>query len=214
MHRGSFPRPPRPLSDPAPYARDVAAPAPESADVPPPEPAALSRRGWLLVAASAVAVPLAALYGGMARPVGGRDGDERPAGDADAPGQRGAAANGVEPPAPAAAAALAPQWAVALQYATDVELIAAAGDLEMVSSRFRSDRRLVPCFVRLLDIVLGGSHSDGDAAGACAVRSLHRLGRADLVQAQRSAVARRPDLAATQRAVERILEGRHRRGGR
>lgn len=221
MHRGCFPRPPRPLNDPAPYARDAAAPAPEAADASAPRPAGLTRRAWLLGAAgavAAVAVPLAVAYGGAARTGVRRDGDGAP--DGVEAGDRGAGdpmrddRTAVDAASPAAPAALAPEWAVALQYATVDELISAAGDLEMVSSRFRSDHRLVPCFVRLLDVVLGGRHPDGDVAGACAVRSLHRLGRADLVRAQRSALVLRPDLTATQRAVENVLgDRRQRRGG-
>lgn len=71
-------------------------------------------------------------------------------------------------------------WAFAMGDASDSELVSASGDLEMVSARYRREVRLVPVFERLLDITLRQDLEHADIAGACAVRSLARLGYPNL----------------------------------
>jgi len=91
------------------------------------------------------------------------------------------------------------EWALWMLTQPPEDMLSAAGDLERVSMRWRSDGRLVPCFQRLLDLALGYDVPYVDQAGACAVRSLGRLGRADLVNAAAPRVearADRPDMSA------------------
>lgn len=88
-------------------------------------------------------------------------------------------------------------WALAMQGAPAADLLAAAGDLERVSLRHRSAVELVPVFVRILELVLTSTRPEADAAGACAVRSLVRLGRLDRANAFESELARHAELAQT-----------------
>lgn len=78
-------------------------------------------------------------------------------------------------------------WALSMAARSDRDLLEAAGDLEMVGVRHRDDRRLIAVFDRLLDAALGSTDVDLlvlDVAGACAVRSLGRLGADALVEAR------------------------------
>ncbi len=79
-------------------------------------------------------------------------------------------------------------WALAMGAASDTELVLASGDLEMVSAQHRREVRLVPVFERLLDITLGRDLEHADVAGACAVRSLARLGQPQLALRRQEAL--------------------------
>jgi hypothetical protein len=79
-------------------------------------------------------------------------------------------------------------WALAMRDASDSELVSASGDLEMVSAKHRREKRLVPVFERLLDITLRQDLDHADVAGACAVRSLARLGYPNLALRRQAAL--------------------------
>lgn len=79
-------------------------------------------------------------------------------------------------------------WALAMKDASDSELVSASGDLEMVSAKHRRELRLVPVFERLLDITLRQDLEHADVAGACAVRSLARLGHPSLALRRQGAL--------------------------
>jgi len=96
-------------------------------------------------------------------------------------------------------------WALTMANASDEELVLASGDLEMVSAQHRREQRLVPLFERLLDIALGQELEHADVAGACAVRSLARLGRPELALRRQETVQglQRPE---TQMALDGVRQ--------
>jgi hypothetical protein len=148
----------------------------------------LDRRRWLLL----IGASLAAGTGSwMARPVLGSSAAPAPIADA---------ADGAD----ASYGTL--EWALALERQPDHVLLQAAGDLERVSMRF-PDARLVPRFVRLLEVVLTSAAPEADVAGACAVRSLDRLGRLDLALRARARIAVHPALPETAAALGRKARG-------
>lgn len=106
------------------------------------------------------------------------------------------------------------EWALWMAEQPDDVLLPAAGDLERVCMRFRQEQRLVPGFVRVIEIVLRSELPEADVAGACAVRSLARLARFDLVQQWRERILGRADLVETRETLERIESrlSRQRRG--
>jgi hypothetical protein len=180
MHQGRFPEscPPAPghtLS----YARGPWT----HAELDPDQPARIGRRQWLVavsgVCAGLALAPAWSLLGG-------------------AGSQPGPAGGSTEAP-PAPGARSAPAWTLALLDAPHQELVAAAGDLERVS--FCADPRLVPVFERLLDAILAAPGPEADQAGPCAVRSLGRLGRLDLVAARRARAEVAPGLPLTAAAM-------------
>ncbi|MHC4079551.1 MAG: hypothetical protein ACYST0_14050 [Planctomycetota bacterium] len=95
-------------------------------------------------------------------------------------------------------------WALALDDASDEQLVLASGDLEMVSARHRSEVGLVPVFERLLDITLRQDLEHADVAGACAVRSLARLGYPQLALRRQAATDGR-DRPETRTALDSVL---------
>ena len=131
---------------------------------------------------------------------------------------RTGSATATTPPADDASATPPPArgtlaWARAMTAATDDELLHAAGDLERVTARHRDATDLVPLFVRLLEVSAEDRTAAADPAGACAIRSLVRLGAtAAAVDAGRNA-AERPGRTATLEAFERARD-QLRRGGR
>lgn len=107
------------------------------------------------------------------------------------------------PPPPPQRGTLA--WALAMNAASDSELVSASGDLEMVSAEHRREIGLVPVFERLLDITLRQDLEHADVAGACAVRSLARLGHPNLALRRQGAItgALRPE---TQMAFDSLKQ--------
>lgn len=145
----------------------------------------MSRRGLLI---GAVGVALGA--GGtklFSRWVAAPD-PQSPATDAESPVERGTVA-----------------WALAMLSRPEEELLSAAGDLERVSMRHR-DARLVPCFQRLLDVATASAEDHADEAGACAVRSLARLERVDLLRAASERLVERTDRPLTRAEIGFGLE--------
>jgi len=107
-------------------------------------------------------------------------------------------------------------WALAMAEASDTELVLASGDLEMVSAQHRREVRLVPVFERLFDITLGQDLEHADVAGACAVRSLARLGQPQLALRRQGALAGllRPETHMALDTVRRQYGYHHKRPGR
>jgi hypothetical protein len=114
----------------------------------------------------------------------------------------GAAAAASEPTAPGHGSL---DWAWSMLHASDEDLLQAAGDLERVSARHRSDSELVPVFERLLDLALRTPGAEADAAAACAGRSLLRHGEGAFVAERSFDIAARPELTETKRTLERVM---------
>ncbi len=104
-------------------------------------------------------------------------------------------------------------WALAMGAASDTELVLASGDLEMISAQHRREVRLVPVFERLLDITLGQNLEHADVAGACAVRSLARLGQPQLALRRQEALTGlvRPETRMALDSVRRQYGHDHKR---
>lgn len=105
-------------------------------------------------------------------------------------------------------------WALWMAERPDDELLPAAGDMERVCMRFREEQRLVPGFVRVLEIALKSDAPEADTAGACAIRSLRRLGRFDLVGTRRDRILEREaftEMNDTLTQLENAEEARKRR---
>ena len=186
MHQGAFPDPHSPRCTPEPYAPGRWRPE----DLDPDAPPRRSRRDWLLAAAGLLAGLCASPW---------------------LPWPRGGAAAGRESnAAPAAAGRTAPrgtlEWALGATAWPAAELLAAAGDLERVATRYRSECHLVAVFERLLDVALQSQAEEAGMAGACALRSLGRLGRADLVREVEPRVAERTDFPQLMTELRRQLQ--------
>ena len=106
---------------------------------------------------------------------------------------------------PETPASALPEWALKLETAPAEDLLRWAGDLEKLSRMHRMETRLVPTFERLLDTVLTSEGQYVDMAGACAVRGLDRLGRADSVQVRRRKLMSRSDLVETRSVADQLL---------
>ncbi len=98
-------------------------------------------------------------------------------------------------------------WALAMGDATDAQLVLASGDLEMVSAQHRSDTRLLPVFERLLNIALDRDQDleYADVAGACAIRSLARLGHPQVAMRRQEAITNRANRPETRMALDGVL---------
>jgi len=204
MYQGRFPT--ELPHDPPPYRRRYA--AVEHLD-----PTAQGRRRVVLGLGVFVFGSLAG--GAIARWVSGGtgavDASGRADGDPREPETPGSAAtDSKDAPAPRGSI----EWALGLLDVPDEELLAAAGDLERVSAKHRREPSLVPCFRRLLDVSLRCRLPEADMAAACAIRSLQRLGRPDLVRDRGSDIARRSDLVQAAEAFERVMEKARGGGGR
>jgi hypothetical protein len=110
-------------------------------------------------------------------------------------------------------------WALAMGDATDAQLVLASGDLEMVSAQHRTEECLVPVFIRLLDVTLDRDLDleHADVAGACAVRSLARLGHPQAALRRQGAItsnASRPETHLALDGVRRRFRSDHNGPGR
>ncbi|MHC5062506.1 MAG: hypothetical protein ACYTG5_00870 [Planctomycetota bacterium] len=103
-------------------------------------------------------------------------------------------------------------WALGMLQEPDADLLQAAGDLERVSMLHRQEKALSQVFERLLDVALVSGEQHADWAGACAIRSLGRLGSPELAtyRSQEIGSSSRHPLMAE--ALETL--GRRRGGGR
>jgi hypothetical protein len=105
-------------------------------------------------------------------------------------------------------------WALSMVERSDLDLVEAAGDLEMVCARHRGDRRLVAVFDRMLEAALWSTAAQApvlDVAGACAIRCLGRLGVGQLALERSDAIAaggERPLTAAALDVARRRAAGR------
>ena len=186
MHQGSFP--PTSVASTRDYRRGRWQPT----DLEPTASPGLDRRQWLFSAAGVVLGAGAAL---------GWTGLRGGAVAAGAPGAPAPAARPAEEP-------LRPgtlPWALSMVDAPFDELVKWSGDLDRVSMRHRDDPRLVPCFERLLEGVLERRAEHVDAAGACAVRSLARMGRTDVIEVHLRGILARKHLQETRAAAEEAL---------
>jgi len=103
-----------------------------------------------------------------------------------------------------------PDWARDMLEKPPEHLIYNAGVYEMKGARAWRDRRLVPCFERLLDVAIETSSKDADAVGACAARALGRFGDAEYLTQRLGAILARPELESTKDAALRVIETVHR----
>jgi hypothetical protein len=97
-----------------------------------------------------------------------------------------------------------PGWLTDMLELPEAELIRQAGDFERVSRSHLDDERVADGFERLLRAVLRSRRRERDMAGACAVRTLGMLGRADIVRAYRTKIAAN-DLPQTASEVRQLL---------
>lgn len=97
-----------------------------------------------------------------------------------------------------------PDWAQEMLRVDAETLLQRAGDYERLSRR-ELDHDLSPCFERLLDVASAASPHIGDSASACALRTLGKLGRHDLVDAW---AARGLAFPESQAEVQAIVEER------
>lgn len=104
-------------------------------------------------------------------------------------------------------------WALSMVERSDDELLHLAGELEMVAARHRDARGLIAVFDRMLDLSLadlGAKPEQLDIAGACAMRSLQRLGAGSLVTGRADEILERRDRPLSLAAFE-LVERRSRR---
>ena len=104
-----------------------------------------------------------------------------------------------------------PAWALEMRELPAEELISKAGDFERKSTRHYGDRRLAIGFERLLIHALKARFPECDLAGACAARSLARLGRVDLVGIWLSEIDAREGFLETKSAAHKVLAREARR---
>ena len=95
----------------------------------------------------------------------------------------GSAAAGREPVVPRAGLPPVPDWAEQMLVVPEDELIRMAGDYERMSRQHLGDARLAAGFERLLRVAARSMRAEADLAASCAVRSLAKLDRIDIVEA-------------------------------
>lgn len=107
-----------------------------------------------------------------------------------------------------------PDWLLDLKDADAEMVIRWAGDLERYGQRYRLDKRLIPSFERVLDVVTesrGADLENGeylDVAGESAVRGLVRMGRESVIVANADRLLARSDLPRTAEAIDGVLKER------
>ena len=84
-------------------------------------------------------------------------------------------------PESAQATAPLPDWAQDMLRLPEPELVRLAGEFERKSMRFQGARELGACFERLYVAARHSRRPEAGMAAACAVRSLERVGRLDLL---------------------------------
>ncbi len=99
-----------------------------------------------------------------------------------------------------------PSWAVDMLSLDAVTLIRMAGEFERRSARHREDHAAALGFERLLSVALSSRAQEADMAAACALRSIKRLGRSDLVAIWADDVRLRSDFAEANRELADILD--------
>lgn len=99
-----------------------------------------------------------------------------------------------------------PSWASEMKSMDDETLLLMAGEFERRSARHRKDSEAAPGFERLLSLALSSRRREADMAAACAIRSLQRLGRTDLVAIWADDVRRQPQLSEANQELEDILD--------
>ncbi|MEM7199350.1 MAG: hypothetical protein AAF628_03735 [Planctomycetota bacterium] len=92
-------------------------------------------------------------------------------------------------------------WALEQLMAPREQQLRAAADIERVATRAPQDVRLVPVLLRLVDLAVLMPGAAADRAGACGVRSLHRLGRRDLLAAAAQRIVATADRPQTSAAL-------------
>lgn len=96
-----------------------------------------------------------------------------------------------------------PPWVREMLTVDEATLMSRAGDYERWSRQILSDRRITPGFVRLLEVASRVRSSISDPACACAVRTLAKLERFDLI---REWLATESGVPLARREAETLLE--------
>lgn len=99
-----------------------------------------------------------------------------------------------------------PAWAADMLSMDAQSLLLAAGEFERRSARHREDRPAAAGFERLLAVALASRQREADMAASCAIRSLQRLGRTDLVAIWAPDIRQRADLIEANGELADILD--------
>lgn len=99
-----------------------------------------------------------------------------------------------------------PGWVREMLRAPEHLLLERAGEYEMKSCQHAGDRRCAVGFERLLELTRRSRHPGRGIAAACAVRSLARLDRIDLVETWYAAMSGDPAFADALRAAREELD--------
>lgn len=99
-----------------------------------------------------------------------------------------------------------PAWVRRMLALPAADLVRQAGEFERLSLRDPPGPRAGEAFERLLALAIARGGPLGDAAAACALRSLERIGRLDLVAAWVSGLRARRDLPEARRELTAILD--------